>query len=128
VITSVGQEVKGKRHKSLVFISMKGAFSQMADEIKADYEELEQVASRFTNQAQAIQQMAQKVRSSYDRLEDGGWIGRGSDAFFAEMRGEIFPACQRFQDVLDEAGAATRDVVRDFRQAEQEASAPFRSS
>ena len=100
----------------------------MADEIRASYDELEQVASKFANQAQVIQQMTQKVRGSYDKLEDGGWIGRGSEAFFAEMRDKIFPACQRLQGALEDACAATKDIARTFKQAEQEASAPFRSA
>ena len=75
----------------------------MAEEIRADYEELEQVASRFTNQCAQVQQMLQKVRGSMEKLEDGGWIGRGSDAFFNEMNGEVLPATERLLQALDPA-------------------------
>lgn len=54
------------------------------DEIRADYDQLNQVATRFAQQADAIQQMIQRVRSSMGQLEDGGWIGRGASAFFEE--------------------------------------------
>ncbi len=98
----------------------------MSDEIRADYDQLEEVASRFANQSQVIQQMLQKVRSSMGKLEDGGWIGRGSDAFFQEMQGEVLPASLRLQEVLDEASQVARNIVQIVRQAEDEASSPFR--
>jgi WXG100 family type VII secretion target len=98
----------------------------MSDEIRADYDQLEEVASRFANQSQVIQQMLQKVRSSMSKLEDGGWIGRGSDAFFQEMQSEVLPASLRLQEVLDEASQVARNIVQIVRQAEDEASSPFR--
>jgi WXG100 family type VII secretion target len=99
----------------------------MADEVKADYEQLEQVASRFANQSQEVQQMLQKVRNSMQKLEPD-WIGRGSEAFFSEMEGEVLPATARLQQALDEAGRVTRDIVQTMQQAEEEASSPFRSN
>jgi WXG100 family type VII secretion target len=98
----------------------------MSDEIRADYDQLEEVASRFANQSHVIQQMLQKVRSSMSKLEDGGWIGRGSDAFFQEMQSEVLPASLRLQEVLDEASQVARNIVQIVRQAEDEASSPFR--
>lgn len=99
----------------------------MSDEIKADYDQLENVASRFANQSQAIQQMLQKVRSSMEKLDDA-WEGRGRDAFFQEMQSEVLPASQRLQEVLDEASQVTKSIVQTVKQAEEEASTPFRSS
>jgi WXG100 family type VII secretion target len=99
----------------------------MADEIKADYEQLEQVASRFSNQAQAIHEMFEKIRCSMQNLQDG-WIGRGSDAFFAEMQSEVLPATQRLKDALEEAGQVTTTIIQTVQQADEEASSPFRTS
>ena len=99
----------------------------MFDEIRADYDQLDQVASQFANQSQAIQQMSQNIRSSMDPLEGGGWIGRGSDAFFAEMQSEIIPANERLEQALDEASRVTRQIVQIVKQAEDEASSPFRA-
>ncbi len=98
----------------------------MADEIRANYDELDDVATRFQNQSQAIQEMMQKVTSSMDKLENGGWIGRGSDAFFAEMHGEVLPAVTRLQNVLSEGSQVTKAIVKTMQQAEQEASSPFK--
>ena len=97
------------------------------DEIKADYDRLEQLASRFTNQSQAIQQMLQSVRGSMDPLESGGWVGRGSDAFFSEMNGEVLPASERLQQALEEASRVTKHIIQTVKQAEEEASSAFKA-
>jgi len=98
----------------------------MSDEIRADYDRLEQVANQFANQSQAIQQMMQNVRSSMDPLEGGGWVGRGSSAFFAEMQSDVLPANERLQQALDEASRVTKQIVQTVKQAEEEASSPFK--
>ncbi|MCA9994782.1 MAG: WXG100 family type VII secretion target [Anaerolineales bacterium] len=97
------------------------------DEIRADYERLEQIANQFANQCQAIQQMLQGVQGAMDPLENGGWIGRGSDAFFAEMGSEVLPASVRLRDALDEASAATKKISEVIRKAEEAAASPFRA-
>jgi len=99
----------------------------MADEIKADYEQLEQVASRFSQQANVVHETHQNIRNSMQNLEDG-WIGRGSDAFFAEMQSTILPAIQRLQNALEEASQVTKAIVQTVQQADEEASSPFRTS
>jgi WXG100 family type VII secretion target len=99
----------------------------MADEVRADYDQLEQVASRFANQSQEVQQALQQVRNSMNKLQDD-WIGRGSEAFFSEMEGEVLPATNRLQQALDEASRVTKEVVQIMQQAEEEASSPFKSN
>jgi WXG100 family type VII secretion target len=99
----------------------------MADEVRADYEQLEQVATRFANQSEETQQMLEKVRSSMQQLEDGGWIGDAADDFFSEMHSLVLPASRRLQTALDEANRVTKDIVQTIQQAEEEASSRFRS-
>lgn len=100
----------------------------MSDEIRADYEQLEQIANRFASQQQAVQQMLQRVRGSMGKLENGGWIGRGSQAFFAEMNSKVLPASTRLQQALGEASRSVKEIAQTVRQAEEEASSVFRSS
>lgn len=97
------------------------------DEIKADYDRLEQLAGRFANQAQVIQQMLQGVRGSMDPLESGGWVGRGSDAFFSEMNSEVLPASERLQQALEEANRVTKHIIQTVKQAEEEAGSAFKA-
>ncbi len=99
----------------------------MSDEIRADYDRLDQVANQFASQSQAIQQMLQNVKGSMDPLESGGWVGRGSNAFFEEMNSEVLPANERLQQALDEASRVTKQIVQTIKQAEEEASSPFKA-
>jgi WXG100 family type VII secretion target len=97
----------------------------MADKVQADYEQLGQVSSQFANQSQVIQELIQKVRSSVQQLEDGGWIGRGADAFFSEMQSTVFPAIQRLESSLNDASSTTKQIAQNMQQAEQEAQSLF---
>ena len=100
----------------------------MADEIQADYDQLEEVANRFANQGQAIEEMLQKVQASMGKLEDDGWIGLGSDAFFGEMHDEVLPATNRLLEALNDASEVTKMISRIIKNAEEEAAAPFRNA
>lgn len=99
----------------------------MVDEIRADYNELNAVASKFANQEQAIQQMSQRIRSAMEKLENGGWMGEGSEAFFREMHSIVLPAIQRLETALQQGAAVTHEIAQTIRQAEDEASSVFRA-
>jgi WXG100 family type VII secretion target len=99
----------------------------MSDKVQADYQQLEQLAGKFSAQSQIVQSMLQKVNSHFSDLAGGGWIGRGSEAFISEMNGEVLPATQRLIDALEEGQQVTRQIIQIMRQAEQEASSRFRS-
>jgi WXG100 family type VII secretion target len=100
----------------------------MADEIRADYDKLGQVASRFDKQAQQINEMIRKVKADFQKLEQGGWIGRGADAFFQEMRGTVLPASQRLESALKTGSQVTKEIIQHVRSAEEEASSPFKQT
>jgi WXG100 family type VII secretion target len=100
----------------------------MADEIRADYDKLGQVSSRFDKQSQQINEMIRKVKADFEKLEHGGWIGRGADAFFQEMRGVVLPATQRLEGELKKGAQVTKEISERMRQAEEEASSPFKQT
>ncbi len=97
-----------------------------SDIIQAQYEQLEQIAVRFGQQAEAAAQTTQRAQQSMRALQAGGWEGRGAAAFFAEMQGTALPATQRLAEALQQASATTRLIVQVMRQAEEEAAAPFK--
>ncbi|MCB0257077.1 MAG: WXG100 family type VII secretion target [Anaerolineae bacterium] len=96
--------------------------------IQAQYDELISVASRFGKQTEATRQMTDRVRQSMQSLEQGGWEGSGSQAFFAEMNGEVLPAVQRMATALDRARTVTIQIHDLIKAAEEEASKPFHGS
>ena len=100
----------------------------MADKIEVNYEQMEQIASRFSGQSQTVQETHQKVHNSMSKLENGGWEGRGSNAFFAEMHGEVLPAVHRLLSALNEASRICKQISQTMHNAEEEAASPFRST
>lgn len=99
----------------------------MAEVIRVDYEALAKIADRFGQQSEAVADMLTVVRGAMKPLESGGWVGRGSDAFFAEMNGEILPAVQRLADALGQANVVSRQIGELMQGAEDEACTPFRA-
>ncbi|PKO23713.1 MAG: hypothetical protein CVU38_02465 [Chloroflexi bacterium HGW-Chloroflexi-1] len=99
----------------------------MADEIRADYRQLQQVATQFARQANAINRMQQQMKRSLSALQ-GNWIGHGSEAFFAEMSDRVLPATARLHRALNDAGKATMQIIAILQRAEQDAAAPFRGA
>ena len=96
-----------------------------SDVIQANYEALESIAARFGQQSEMNAAMYGRLRQAVQALEQGGWEGKGSSAFFAEMDGTIYPALQRLIDALDEAQSTTLEIKQIIQQAEEEAAAPF---
>jgi WXG100 family type VII secretion target len=100
----------------------------MAGEIRAEYNQLSQIANRFMNQSNSVQQTLNQIRSRMEVLEGGSWIGRGFDSFSREMNGEVIPAVNRLIQALEEGNRATNQIANIMHQAEDEASARFRIS
>ncbi|MBV9789708.1 MAG: WXG100 family type VII secretion target, partial [Chloroflexi bacterium] len=96
-----------------------------ADVIQAKYDDLDAIASRFSQQSTAVNALSTQVRRGFEALAGGGWEGKGSAAFFAEMENDVFPAVQRLRQVLDEARTVTLEAKAILERAEQEAGALF---
>jgi WXG100 family type VII secretion target len=97
----------------------------MADQIQVNYEVLNEMENKFVQLAEGVQEMATKIKSRDNSLRQGGWIGRGSDAFYAEMDDLVMPAIARLRRALDEGGQALNRMARIFDEAEQEAQSGF---
>lgn len=98
-----------------------------AENIQIDYDEMARIAKQFERSAAETQQTLLRVRRQLTALQNGGWQGRGSASFMAEMNDEIVPAIDRLQATLREAQRVTIQVARDIRQAEEEASNVFKT-
>jgi WXG100 family type VII secretion target len=98
----------------------------MADIIQADHEGLQSVATKFKQQSGDVSQMYQSVLSRMNRLKND-WIGHGSEAFFAEMEGEVLPAVRRLIEALAQASQVTHEISQLLGEADEEASSPFKN-
>jgi WXG100 family type VII secretion target len=98
----------------------------MADIVQADYESLAAVAKRFAQQSSKIRQMHSRLHRQIALLRPA-WVGKGSEAFFAEMTDKVLPGVQRLSTALAEADRVTRQIEELLRSAEEQGSSPFRS-
>jgi len=96
------------------------------DVVSAAYDQLDELAANFQAQSESMSEMMSSIKSAMDNLRPN-WIGLGSDAFFAEMESEMLPAGQRLIEALSEGSSVTREISQTMKQAEEEASSPFRN-
>lgn len=99
-----------------------------ADVIRVDHDAMGQVANKFEQNSQKMAQMLQELQRPYQSLKDGGWIGQGATAFYAEMDSKIIPSLQRLIQALSQAGKSTNDISGVMRNADQEASSNFKDN
>lgn len=97
----------------------------MADEIRVDYDEMEQISNKFAKIEDLVETMLSDVRAKMEDLRADGWQGRGSDKFYEEMTGEVIPAVERLRDAMAEANSVTKQTVQVVREAEQNARSLF---
>jgi len=94
--------------------------------IQANYDDLANVANQFSQMSSEMQQVMQQIASCVSDLQGGGWIGRGAQAFYAEMDDLVTPALQRLGQALEDASNAVTQVSNVFSNAEHDASSLFR--
>jgi WXG100 family type VII secretion target len=93
--------------------------------VQIDYDEIANIASQFAQESSAAEQLMNKITSLVGQLEGGGWIGRGAQAFYAEMHDEVEPGLQRMVQALEDASSSIKQIASIISQAEQEASSLF---
>lgn len=99
-----------------------------AEIIQGQYDQLEQVARQFARQADAMVQLQRQVTKVLQALQSGGWQGKGSAAFFAEMNGKVLPVVGRLHGALQQGRTVTTEISTLVKQAEAEAASVFRGS
>lgn len=99
----------------------------MSEIIRVDHEALEGISAQFGRQSGDNQDLLQSLVAAFQPLKEGGWIGRGAEAFCSEMEGEILPALRRLIAALGEASQVTGEINEMFQGADEEASTPFKN-
>ena len=96
-----------------------------SSKIQADYDELTSIANQFAQESSAAEQLMNQITNLVGQLEGGGWMGRGAQAFYAEMHDEVEPGLQRLAQALEDASSSVKQISSTISQAEQEASSFF---
>lgn len=97
-----------------------------AEIVQANYDELEEIAARFAAQAEANENLSRQIKQRVQALQNGGWEGKGSQAFFTEMETEVSPAMERLSHALQEARSVTLQIDQILHRAEEEAALPLK--
>jgi WXG100 family type VII secretion target len=97
-----------------------------APRVRADYDQLAQVAHQFASQAEGAGRMLQGVRQAMQTLEGGEWIGRGATSFYQEMNSQVLPTLNRLYRALQEAQRVTQQIRTIVKGAEDEAASYLR--
>ena len=95
--------------------------------IRADYDQLGQVAQRFGAAAEAAGASLQAIQQQMQVLEGGDWVGQGAKAFYQEMSSSVLPRLKRLGSALQAAQQTTQAISREMKQAEEAAAAVFRA-
>lgn len=98
------------------------------DVIQANYEALECIAARFGSESEVVGEMNSRIHQAMHALQNGGWEGEGSQAFFSEIEGTVFPTSTRLVEALAQAQTVMLQVISNLQTAEEEAAAPFKGN
>ena len=93
----------------------------MANVVRVEYEVLAEVASRLSAEADQARKIGARLGQAADNLKRTAWTGKGADAFYREVEGNILPAYRRLETALKEASTTLKALSQMFQQAEQEA-------
>src|SRR5574341_536432 len=97
-----------------------------ASRVRADYDELQEIAQAFARQSEAVRQSYGVVLQAKDTLQGGDWVGKGADKFYQEMNSSILPSLKRLAQALERASETTKKISQIMKQAEQDASHVFK--
>jgi WXG100 family type VII secretion target len=98
-----------------------------AAKVRADYEQLAEIARTFGRQSASTQTLLQSLTRQMQVLQGGDWVGKSADKFYAEMNSTLLPAIKRLGDALTRAQQVTRQVSRIMKDAENGSAALFKA-
>lgn len=99
----------------------------MANEVKIEYDQMQNITSIFEDHSQRAQSLLQKINAQVETLRGGAWIGVNADKFYREMDNDMMVSLQRLIKAFDESAQTTARIEQVLRAAEDEASAIFRT-
>jgi WXG100 family type VII secretion target len=96
--------------------------------VRANYDDLAQVARIFSQHAALTERTLQDLRRQLETLRGGDWLGQGANAFYSEMDSEMLPTMGRLVQALGQAADTTRQISQIVHEAENQAAAVFKSN
>lgn len=88
--------------------------------IKIEHDKVNDIASAFSDQSDAVKQMAQNLQGKYDPLKGGDWVGEGATKFFNDFD-EFMPHVQKLGQVLQASSDTSKKISQIMHQGEDNA-------
>ena len=98
----------------------------MAELIQTNYDQLNMVANKFTEQCDQVAGTLKNITNRMSSLQGFGWEGRAAVAFFTEMGDEVLPQCSRLQSSLEQTSSTLKQIAAIVQSAEEVAANGFR--
>lgn len=92
-----------------------------APRIRAEYDNLAQIAKSFAENSEVSHSTAQRLASKMETLQNGHWIGKGANAFYSEMERSILPSVNGLAEALNMADRVTRGIIKIMEDTDAEA-------
>lgn len=94
----------------------------MVDEIRIEYEGVEAIANRFSEEAERTSKIIERLSERVNKLRSKGWVGKDANRFYGEYDDEILPALIRLQMALQEGESLAQKIIDLFSNAEEQTS------
>jgi WXG100 family type VII secretion target len=90
----------------------------MADVIKMDYGQMEDMAKTFKDSSQKLEEVKSAMQSIAQTMEGGALLGDGGKAFASAIREQLVPAITKLGQKFDELQADVKGAEEDMKQAD----------
>ena len=90
-------------------------------DISIQYDEMQQLASKFEQQAQFVKQVLDQLKNHMSGLSGGEWIADAADSFYTTMNDDVFPGMQRLHIAMHSANETCVKISKAMEAAEDEA-------
>jgi WXG100 family type VII secretion target len=98
---------------------------KVAERIRANYPELEEIAGQFQKRCEVICEMTENLCREADELHETYWWGEASDRFHEEFNTDVIPRMRRLCESLDESANTLKRIQEIFAETERECRAHF---
>jgi WXG100 family type VII secretion target len=98
----------------------------MADKTALDYQQLQDIVSKLTAEADDLSALLTQTSSQVENLHGNGWVGRGSDQFYSDVEDKVLPSMNKLVGALRSSGDTINKIVAVYKGAEQTALNPFK--
>jgi len=98
----------------------------MADKTALDYQQLMDIVSKLTAEADDLSALLTQTTSQVESLHGNGWVGRGSDQFYSDVEDKVLPSMNKLGGALRSSGETINKIVALYKAAEQTAVSPFK--